>query len=91
MTAKGRYHFTTADVVAALGSSPIAAQAAIRRLRVKGRTVTPFRGFHVIVPTEYRTLGCLPADQFVPQLMDHLGLAYYVGLLSATSLHGAAH
>ena len=51
----------------------------------------PFRGFHLIVPPEYRALGCLPADQFVPQLMEHLGLVYYAGLLSAASLHGAAH
>ena len=51
----------------------------------------PFRGFHLVVPPEYRTLRCLPADQFVPQLMEHLGLAYYAGLLSAASLHGAAH
>ncbi len=27
----------------------------------------------------------------MPQLMEHLGLAYYAGLLSAASLHGAAH
>lgn len=51
----------------------------------------PFRGFHVIVPPEYRNLGCLPPDQFVPQLMEHLGLVYYAGLLSAARLHGAAH
>jgi predicted transcriptional regulator of viral defense system len=91
LAARGRYHFTTADTVAALGGSPIAAKAAIRRLRDKGRIATPFRGFHVVVPPEYRTLACLPADQFVPQLMDHLGLDYYAGLLSAASLYGAAH
>jgi predicted transcriptional regulator of viral defense system len=51
----------------------------------------PYRGFHVIVPPEYGRQGCLPADQFVPQLMEHLGLAYYVGLLSAAEFHGAAH
>ena len=52
----------------------------------------PFRGFHVIVQPEYRALGCLPADQFVPQLMEHLGLVVdYAGLLTAASLHGAAH
>ncbi|MFH1833599.1 MAG: type IV toxin-antitoxin system AbiEi family antitoxin [bacterium] len=86
----GRYHFTTAQAVAAVGSSPVALRAAIRRQREKGRVAMPFRGFHLIVPPEYRTLGCLPADQFVPQLMEHLGLSYYVGLLSAASLHGAA-
>lgn len=91
LAAKGRYHFTTAEAVAALGCSPVAAQAAIRRLRAKARVAMPFRGFHLIVPPEYRTLGCLPADQFLPQLMEVLGLAYYAGLLTAASLHGAAH
>ncbi len=51
----------------------------------------PSRGFFVIVPPEYRRLGCLPAEQFVPQLMETLGLTYYVGLLSAAQYHGAAH
>lgn len=91
LAAGGRYHFTTAEAVAALSSSPIAVRAAIRRLRVKARVAMPFRGFHLIIPPEYRVLGCLPADQFVPQLMEHLGLAYYAGLLSAANLHGAAH
>jgi predicted transcriptional regulator of viral defense system len=71
--------------------SLVAARAAIRRVRDKGRIATPFKGFHVIVPPEYRCLGCLPADQFIPDLMEHLGLTCYVGLLSAAALHGAAH
>ena len=91
LAARGRYHFTTKEAATALGASHVAARAAIRRLREKGRVSMPFRGFHVIVPPEFRALGCLPADQFVPQLMQHLGLAYYAGLLSAASLHGAAH
>ena len=91
LVARGRYHFTTNDAAAALGSSVIAARASIRRLREKGQVAMPLRGFFVVVPPEYRSLGCLPADQFLPQMMAHLGLTYYVGLLSAASLHGAAH
>ena len=91
LASAGVYHFTTEKAAAALGSSPIAVRAAIRRSRAKGRLATPFRGFHVIVPPEYRTLACLPAEQFLPQLMEHLGLVYYAGLLSAARLHGAAH
>jgi hypothetical protein len=60
-------------------------------LREKGRVAVPFRSFHVVVPPEYRALGCLPAEQFLPQLMAHLGLTYYAGLLTAAALHGAAH
>jgi predicted transcriptional regulator of viral defense system len=88
---RGRYHFTTEDAVAALGGSLPAARAALRRLKAKGEVADPFRGFHVIVPPEYRRLGCLPPEQFISQLMTHLGEPYYVALLSAAELHGAAH
>jgi predicted transcriptional regulator of viral defense system len=91
LAATGRYHFSTREAEAAIGVTPLAARAAIRRLREKGRLATPFRGFHLIVPPEYRSLGCLPADQFVPLLMDSLGMNYYAGLLTAAGLHGAAH
>jgi predicted transcriptional regulator of viral defense system len=36
-------------------------------------------------------LGCLPPDQFIPDLMESLKLRYYVSLLSAAQYHGAAH
>lgn len=91
LASRGRYHLTTEDAVRALGTSPVATRAALRRLKRKGGLASPHRGFHVIVPPEYRRLGCLPAEQFVPQLMEHLGLAYYVALLSAAQVHGAAH
>jgi predicted transcriptional regulator of viral defense system len=91
LQARGRYHFTTNDVVQALGVSLAAARAALRRLKAKGLVASPHRGFHVIVPPEYHGLGCLPADQFIPDLMRHLGEPYYVALLSAAAYHGAAH
>jgi hypothetical protein len=79
LAASGRCHFATEEAIAALGSLPVAARASLRRLWENGRVAMPFRSFHLIVPPEYRALGCLPADQFVPQLMEHLGLAYYAG------------
>ncbi len=91
LQARGRYSFTSEEVVRALGRSLIATRAALRRLKEKGAIAVPYRGFHVIVPPEYRKLGCLPADQFIPDLMEHLGTPYYVGLLSAAAYHGAAH
>jgi predicted transcriptional regulator of viral defense system len=87
----GRYTFSTDDAIAALGVSPVAARAALRRLAAKGRIAQPFRGFHVIVPPEYRRLGSLPPEQFIPQLMVRLREKYYVALLSAAQYHGAAH
>ncbi len=91
LASRGHYAFTTEDAVAAVGVSAVAVRAAIRRLQEKGAVATPFRGFYVIVPPEYRALGCLPADQFIPNLMGHLELDYYAGVLTAARLHGAAH
>jgi len=91
LAARGRYHFATQDAREALGTSVVAARAVLRRMKSRGEIAVPHRGFHVIVPPEYRRLGCLPPEQFVPQLMEHLGEYYYVALLSAAELHGAAH
>ncbi len=91
LAANGRYHFTSRDVRSALGISADAAKLALNRLEKKSFIASPARGFHVLVPPEYRALGCLPADQFIPALMTRLNLPYYAGLLSAAEYHGAAH
>jgi predicted transcriptional regulator of viral defense system len=91
LAARGRYHFTSQEARSSLGVSAAAARLALSRLSRQRLVASPARGFYVIVPPEYRRLGCLPADQFVPALMEHLGLRYYAGLLSAAQYHGAAH
>lgn len=88
---QGRYHFTTEEISSALSRDGAAVLLPLHRLKRKGRIASPQKGFHVIVPPEYRALGCLPAEQFVPQLMEHVNEPYYVTLLSAAQLHGAAH
>ena len=91
LAATGRYHFTAAEMRSALGVSSAASKLALRRLIKKRLVASPARGFYVIVPPEYRSLSCLPADQFIPALMAHRGLRYYAALLSAAQYHGAAH
>ena len=75
----------------ALGVCAAAAKLALNRLAKQKVIASPARGFYVIVPPEYRSLACLPADQFIPALMKRLTLPYYAGLLSAAQYHGAAH
>jgi predicted transcriptional regulator of viral defense system len=91
LTANGRYSFTTGEAIEALDASPVAARAALRRLRQKSELAMPYKGFYVIVPPEFRNIGCLPASHFIPDLMNHLGEKYYAGLLTAAEYHGAAH
>ena len=91
LAAAGRYHFSSGEAREALGVSADAAKLALNRLARQHLVATPARGFYVIVPPEYRSLGCLPADQFIPELMGRLNLSYYAGLLTAAQYHGAAH
>jgi len=91
LAAAGRYHFDSAEVRSSLGVSSAAAKLALNRLARQELIASPARGFYLVVPPEYRVLGCLPADQFIPALMKRRGHPYYVGLLSAAQYHGAAH
>lgn len=91
LAAKGYCSFTYPQVKEALGVSDIAVRAALRRLKQKGELAHPLSGFYVIVPPEYRILGCRPADQFIHDLMQFINAPYYVGLLSAAQYYGAAH
>jgi predicted transcriptional regulator of viral defense system len=87
----GRYCFTGQDVATAVGGTAAARQAALRRLKGKRRIISPRRGFFVVVPVEYRSAGSPPASWFIDDLMVFQGRSYYVGLLTAAALHGAAH
>ena len=91
LAASGRYNFSSTDAQTALGTSATATKRALNRMTKQSLIASPVRSFYVIVPPEYRSLGCLPADQFIPALMNRLELPYYAGLLSAAQYHGAAH
>ncbi len=91
LQAGGRYTVTGTELARRLGRSAVAVRAALRRLKAKGRIASPRRGFYVLVPIEYRAAGCPPADWFIDDLARFLRQPYYVGLLSAAALHGAAH
>lgn len=89
--AVGKNRFSLAEFQAAHGGSVPAARLAVSRLAKKNLLASPARGFYVILPPEYRRYGCVPAQQFVPDLMERLSLRYYVALLSAAEIYGAAH
>lgn len=90
LLARGRYTFTATEAQEAVGS-PTATYHALRRLRAAGWLVMPRRGFYVIVDPQHRSLGALPPAWWIADLMAFQKVPYYVGLLSAAALHGAAH
>lgn len=87
----GIYTVTRLELEERTGAPRRAVMAAVGRLKRSGRLVEPRRGFLVIVPLEYRSVGSLPASWFIDDLMRFLGQPYYVGLLTAAAIHGAAH
>jgi predicted transcriptional regulator of viral defense system len=89
--ASGRYVLTREQALAALAVSGEALKKAVQRLVAKRRLAAVRRGFFVIVPVEYREAGAPPPAWFIDDLMKFFGQPYYVGLLSAAALHGAAH
>ena len=91
LASNGIYHFTTADAIKVVKGNPPAVRAQLRLLKRQVLIAEPVRSFHVIVPPEYKRLGCLPAEHFIDQLMQVWVEPYYVCLLSAAERHGAAH
>lgn len=87
----GKMSFSSDEARSALNISLAALNMSLSRLRKKGVLVTFYKSFHIIVPPEYRSFGCLPANQLLPLLMTYLKIPYYVCLLSAAELYGAAH
>lgn len=88
---RARYTFTREEAEAMLDLKRPALTKALQRLHKGGRIVRIRRGFYVIIPVEYQIAGMIPPDWFVDDLMRYLGCTYYVGVLSAAALHGAAH
>ncbi len=88
---RGVYTFTKEMAARQLGRQPATLIKLLQRLRRQGRIFQVRKGFYVIVPVEYRAAGSVPADWFIDPLMKHMERPYYVGLLSAAAIHGAAH
>ena len=49
------------------------------------------KGFYLIIPPEYFFRKILPPELFIDPLFNYLERPYYLGLLSASALHGASH
>ncbi len=89
--AEGRRYFTLQQAMEALGASSSSVKAAIFRLKKQGKIVSPARGLYIMVPPEYRKLGCIPPEELMPILARHKGFKYYSALLTAAKYYGAAH
>jgi AbiEi antitoxin C-terminal domain len=89
--AGGRLFFSSEELPQAPGSRAV--EAALRRLAAKGeirRLMTRSPAF-VIVPPEHRSMGLPPVEWWLDDFMKHLGVEYYLGLVSAAADAGSSH
>jgi len=61
------------------------------RLTVKKRIVSVYKSFYVIIPPQYAAKGIVAPVYYIDQLMEYIGKPYYISLLNAAELFGAAH
>lgn len=71
--------------------SELSIKFALKRLVDKGNIISISKGFYIIIPPAYQNLGILPPAMFMDDLMEYLKKSYYISLVSAAALHGAAH
>ena len=88
---KGRYSFEKKEAIAALDCSSPSFINSANRLAKETELALVKEGFYIIIPPQHFSLGCLPADWFIDDLMTYLGQPYYISLLSAATYYGATH
>lgn len=87
----GRYWLSRKEAIEALKISDKAFKLSAYRLTIKGKLKRVRGDFFIIIPPEHRAIGSLPAAWFIDLLMHHMNQQYYIGLLTAAALQGAAH
>ena len=87
----GHYTFTKQEAITSLHISDNAFHKAAHRLIREKSVIRVVNEFYAVVPAEYRASGGLPATHYIDALMKFRQQPYYVGVLSAAALHGAAH
>ncbi|MCM1532646.1 MAG: type IV toxin-antitoxin system AbiEi family antitoxin [Bacteroides sp.] len=61
------------------------------RLSTQGIVSSVYKGFYVVIPPHYALKRAVPPVYYVDQLLRYLDKPYYVSLLNAAEIHGAAH
>lgn len=89
--ARGKRSFTLDQAMKDLNLNRDNILTSVYRAKKHGDIMSPASGLYVIVPPEHQAYGCIPSEELIPILMEHVQADYYVALLSAAAYHGASH
>jgi predicted transcriptional regulator of viral defense system len=87
----GRYAFSLKELQENFDLPYRSIKQNLYRLKSKNEIAQIRQEFYAIIPPEYSKQGMLPANLFIDDLMKSLNKPYYVALLSAAAIFGAAH
>src|SRR5260221_6811671 len=85
------YSFNWEELRQSISRSEVSLRRELSRLVEKREIINLRRGFYLILPPRYRSMGQLPIELYIDQLFKYLDKHYYVGLYSAARIHGASH
>ncbi len=92
LLAKGAYGFSIKTLRQEISAySDIAIKRTLSRLSAKGKIISFYKGYYLLIPPQYASKGILPPALYLDAFMKHLERPYYVALLNAAAFHGAAH
>jgi len=91
LLSQGRSAIQLPQAAELMGITEQGASDAFMGLRSKAAFFSPARGLYIAIPPQYRSWKVVPAMDFIDAMMQALDRKYYVALLSAAELHGAAH
>lgn len=70
--------------------SDTAHKFALKRLVDKTQIISIHKGYYLIIPPQYRSMGILPPALFLDAFMKELDRPYYLALLNAAAYHVAS-
>jgi predicted transcriptional regulator of viral defense system len=88
----GKPTFSIADVKEKFPNTSVKViTSELYRLSKQSIIVPVYKCFYTVIPVQYSARGVVPPLYYIDQLMTYLGKPYYISLLSAAELHGAAN
>lgn len=88
----GKFGFSLMSLREAFSEhTDIALKSSLMRLAAKGKIISIYKGYYLIIPPHYWGKGILPPALFLDSFMKFLQRPYYVALLNAAAYHGASH
>jgi predicted transcriptional regulator of viral defense system len=89
---RGRYTFSLTTLrESSPDQSDTATKFALKRMSDKGKLLSLYKGYYLIIAPQYTNRGILPPSLFLDAFMKFLQRQYYLALLNTASYHGASH